>query len=127
MIGYLGEKIKNYVEQAYPTIEKTFVTQEERLGSAHALWVAREHFKDASEVFIFFGDVIVDADFRAIVDHPASCLGAKKVNDPWSYGIIEIDKNNIAQRVVEKPKIPKSDMAMVGIYKIQDVTKTINM
>ncbi|MEN0004610.1 MAG: sugar phosphate nucleotidyltransferase [Bacteroidota bacterium] len=126
VIGYLGEKIKNYVDTTYPDIEKVYVTQEERLGSAHAIWTAREYFKDASEVFIFFGDVIVDADFRAIVDHPASVLGTKKVNDPWSYGIIECNSDNVAQRVVEKPKIPKSDMAMVGIYKIKEVLQFVD-
>ena len=30
VIGYLGEKIKNYVEHAYPDVEKTFVNQESR-------------------------------------------------------------------------------------------------
>jgi glucose-1-phosphate thymidylyltransferase len=126
IIGYLGEKIKNYVDQAYPEINKEYVTQEERLGSAHALWVAREHFRSSPEVFIFFGDVIIDADFQAIMDHPDSCLGCKPVSDPWAYGIVEFDKDKIATRVVEKPKIPKSDMAMVGIYKIKEVPTFVN-
>lgn len=121
VIGYLGEKIKNYVDQEYPEINKEYVNQEERLGSAHAIWTAREYFRAAEEVFIFFGDVIVDADFQAIVDNPSSCLGSKKVNDPWAYGIIELDEDGFARRLVEKPKIPKSDLAMVGIYKVKEV------
>jgi len=35
IVGYLGEKIKNYVEEAYPSLEKAFVEQEDREGSGH--------------------------------------------------------------------------------------------
>lgn len=125
IIGYLGEKIKHFVEKTYPDINKTFVTQEERLGSAHAIWVAKEHFKDADEVFVFFGDIIIDADFQKIVDHPQSCLGVKKVRDPREFGVVEFNMDGNVSRVVEKPKIPKSDMAMVGFYKIKEVDSLI--
>ncbi|MEZ4992517.1 MAG: sugar phosphate nucleotidyltransferase [Saprospiraceae bacterium] len=125
VIGYLGEKIRYFLEEAYPNLNKVFVSQEERLGSAHAVWMAREHFSDAEEVFIFFGDVIIDADFKAMVDLPVSCLGIKKVPNPREYGVVEIGENGYATRVVEKPKIPKSDMAMVGIYKIREVESLV--
>ncbi len=121
IIGYLGEKIKDFVEQQYPQINKVFVTQEERLGSGHAIWTAREHFSDSDEVFIFFGDIIIDADFNKIIDKPCSCLGIKRVHDPREFGVVELDQDDFAARVVEKPRIPKSDLALVGIYKIKEV------
>lgn len=121
VIGYLGEKIKDFVEHQYPNINKHFVTQEDRLGSGHAIWTARQYFEDADELFIFFGDVIIDADFSKMVENPRSCLGVKRVADPREFGVVELDRHGFAKRVVEKPKIPKSDMAMVGIYKIKEV------
>ncbi len=125
VIGYLGEKIKNYIEQTYPNLNKEFVTQEHRLGSAHAIWTARDAIRDADELIIFFGDVIIDLDFQKVIDYPNSCLGVKKVKDPREYGVVEFDKYNMVKRVVEKPRIPKSDLAMVGFYKISDVTALI--
>lgn len=122
IIGYLGEKIKDYVEQAYPDLTKEFVTQEERFGSAHAIWTARAAWKNADEVIIFFGDIIVDVDFQKVMDFPGSCLGVKKVTDPREFGVVEYGEDNVVNRVVEKPKIPKSDMAMVGFYKIKEVS-----
>lgn len=125
IIGYLGEKIKIFVEQHYPDLNKEFVTQEERLGSAHAIWMARESYKDADEVIIFFGDVIIDADLKRVMEHPNSCIGVKKVKDPWSFGVVEYNEDFTIKRMVEKPRVPKSDMAMVGFYKIKEVTELI--
>lgn len=125
VIGYLGEKIRNFIEEAYPNLNKVFVNQDERLGSAHAIWMAREHYADAEEVFIFFGDAIIDADFQKMVDIPESCLGVKKVLNPREFGVVELGQEGEATRVVEKPKIPKSDLAMVGIYKIREVEAMI--
>ncbi|MDX1941251.1 MAG: sugar phosphate nucleotidyltransferase [Saprospiraceae bacterium] len=121
IIGYLGEKIRDYVEQAYPNLQKEFVTQEERLGSAHAIWIARDAWKGADEVIIFFGDIIVDVDFQKVIAFPGSCLGVKKVPDPRQFGVVEYNEDGTVCKVVEKPKIPKSDMAMVGFYKIKEV------
>ncbi|HMN90117.1 MAG TPA: sugar phosphate nucleotidyltransferase [Saprospiraceae bacterium] len=121
VIGYLGEKIKDFIEQTYPHLNKEFVNQEERLGSAHAIWVARDAWVDADEVMIFFGDVIVDADFERIIHLPYSCLGVKRVDNPREFGVVEYNEAGVVNRVTEKPKIPKSDMAMVGFYKIREV------
>jgi len=47
-------------------------------------------------------------------------LGVKKVDDPRNFGVAEIDENGFISHMVEKPSIPKSNMALVGIYKIKE-------
>jgi glucose-1-phosphate thymidylyltransferase len=47
-------------------------------------------------------------------------LGVKRVDDPRSFGVAEIDEEGGIVRVVEKPQIPKSNMALVGIYRIKE-------
>ncbi len=121
VIGYLGEKIQKFMEKAYPDLNTTFVTQENRLGSGHAIWTAREEIRGEDEIIIFFGDTIIDADFKGIMKSPLSCLGVKRVDDPRQFGVVEYGKDGIVTKVVEKPKIPKSNMAMVGFYKILEV------
>jgi glucose-1-phosphate thymidylyltransferase len=59
------------------------------------------------------------------LNEPNSCLGVKRVNDPREFGVVEIDKQNNILRVVEKPKIPKSNLAIVGLYKIKEVDALI--
>jgi len=47
-------------------------------------------------------------------------LGVKKVDDPREFGVAEIGEEGFIDHVVEKPNIPKSNMALVGIYKIKE-------
>jgi glucose-1-phosphate thymidylyltransferase len=47
-------------------------------------------------------------------------IGVRKVDDPRDFGVAEIDEDGYIEHVVEKPQIPKSNMAMVGIYKIKE-------
>lgn len=121
VIGYLGEKIKKFVEEQYPDINSSFVIQEHREGSAHALWMAKSLLEDEDEIFIAFGDTIFDADLSAMFKCENSCIGIKKVNDPRDFGVVEYDKDGIVTKVVEKPTIPKSNSAMVGLYRIKEV------
>lgn len=126
VIGYLGEKIKDFIEQTYPNIEKSFVHQEERLGSGHAIWTAKDLFRSSDEIIIFFGDVIIETDFQVMLNAPVSSIAVYKVQDPRDFGIAETNEHQQVTRVVEKPRIPKSDLAMVGFYKITEVQALID-
>ena len=119
IIGYLGEKIQDYVTQNYPHLNCHFVTQNERHGTGYAIDLTREIVGD-DEVLIVLGDTIAEYDVKEIIDSPFSMLGVKKVDDPRNFGVAEIEDNGIISRVVEKPAIPKSNMALVGIYKIKE-------
>lgn len=121
VIGYLGEKIRAFIEQRYPNLQTEFVFQEQREGSGHAIWTAREAIEDEDEIFIAFGDTIFDVDLRQMLDCPHSCLGVKKVGDPREFGVAEIDEAGFVTKMVEKPRIPKSNMAIVGLYKVRGV------
>lgn len=121
VIGYLGEKMRLYLEQAYPELRKTFVTQTNRLGSAHAIHMAADLYEDDDELIIVFGDTIIDLDIKAFLACPGSCLAVKKVKDPRDVGVVEVDQAGKAIHLIEKPKIPKSNLALVGMYKIHEV------
>jgi len=125
VIGYLGEKIRNFVEETYPKINKTFVVQKTRDGLGHAIWSARKTIKDAEEIIIVLGDTIFDVDLKQILKSKTSCLAIKKVKDPRQFGVVELGPDGFVQKVIEKPKIPKSNLAMVGLYKINNVKALI--
>lgn len=125
VIGYLGDKVRYFIEETYPELHTEFVYQEHREGSAHAVWTARETIEDEDEIFIVFGDTIFDVDLKQMLACPHSCLGVKKVSDPREFGVAEFGEDGRVTRLVEKPRIPKSNMAIVGIYKVKEVAALI--
>lgn len=125
VIGYLGEKIKLFLENKYPHLNKEFVYQYQREGLGHAIWCAREPLQGVDEVFIVLGDTIYDADLKVMADSPLSCLGIKAVDDPRDFGVVVLAEDGSVERVVEKPRIPTSNNALVGLYKVNEVARLL--
>jgi len=120
VVGYLGDKIRDFVGAKYPGINAHYTVQEQREGLGHAIWLAKDFIGDNEEILIVLGDTIVEADLSKVVKSPHSALGVKKVPDPWKFGVAEFGEGDIITGVVEKPKFPKSNMALVGVYKIRE-------
>ena len=91
----------------------------ERNGTAHAIELARNIIGD-DEVFIALGDTICEFDIKEVMESPFSMLGIKKVDDPRQFGVVEINEEGAIEHAVEKPSIPKSNNALVGLYKIKE-------
>lgn len=122
ILGYLGDKIESYVQENYPDIETKFVVQEPREGLAHAICTAKQYIENEEEIFIVLGDTIAHVDLERMKKSPHSVLCVQKVSNPMLFGIAEIDKTtSFVKKLIEKPKIPKSNLALVGLYKITNV------
>jgi glucose-1-phosphate thymidylyltransferase len=120
VIGYLGDKIVKYVSSTYPSIQVEFVVQEPREGLGHAIWLTRPYIEQDEEILIVLGDTIVNVDMEALLKTSNSVLGVKKVDNPCAFGVAELDSQGLIKKLVEKPRIPKSNQALVGLYKITD-------
>jgi glucose-1-phosphate thymidylyltransferase len=121
IVGYLGDKIQDYVKERYPALITHFVQQNERHGIGHAISLTKDIVND-DEVFIVLGDSICEYDVREVLEKPYSIIGVKRVDDPRDFGVAEINEEGFISRVVEKPHIPKSNMALVGIYRIKETS-----
>lgn len=66
------------------------------------------------------GDTICEFDVKEVINSPYSMLGVKKVDDPRRFGVAEIDIDGFIEHLIEKPSIPKTNMALVGLYKIRE-------
>ena len=121
IIGYLGEKIKDYVQLNYPELTTHFITQNERQGTGHAIEITQEIVGN-DEVLIVLGDTIAEYDVTEMMNAPYSVLAVKRVDDPRNFGVAEIAEDGFITKVVEKPAIPKSNMALVGIYKVKETS-----
>jgi len=126
IIGYMGDKIELHVKEKYPKLKATFILQEPRQGTGHAVYMAHACIKKKEGVFIVFGDTIFDYDLRALIKEGVSSLAVKKVEDPRQYGVVELDENGYVTNLQEKPKIPKSNLALTGLYYIKQASELMN-
>lgn len=117
IVGYLGEKIQDYVKQTYPNLTTHFVYQNERQGTGHAVELTKQLIGD-EPIFVALGDTICEFNVSEIIASPVSMIGVHKVDDPRDFGVASMDEEGFIEQLVEKPAIPKSNMALVGLYKI---------
>ncbi len=118
IIGYLGDMIEEYLTENY-NIKFNFVEQEERKGLAHAIWMCKEHIKMDEDVLIILGDTIFEVELKDVIHSNQSSLGVKSVDDPRRFGVAVLE-NKIVAKLVEKPDIPMSNLALVGLYSIKN-------
>ena len=119
IVGYLGEKIEDHVKNKHPDLKAHFVHQTDRQGVGHAIRLTWD-IVDNDEVFVVLGDTICEYDVKEVMNSPYSMIGLRKVDDPRDFGVAEIEDDGFISHVVEKPQIPKSNLALVGIYKIKE-------
>ena len=117
IVGYLGDKIQDYVKAKHPDIKAHYVHQVDRQGVGHAIRLTK-NIVDGAEVVVILGDTVCEYDVQELVNSPYSLIGVRKVDDPRDFGVAEIEEDGFISHVVEKPQIPKSNMALVGVYKI---------
>lgn len=94
----------------------TFEVQEEALGIAHALWLAEE-FADAENNAVILGDNIFEEDISRTIKNfsGGAHIFLKETSDANRFGVAEIQGDQIIG-IEEKPKNPKSDFAVTGLY-----------
>jgi len=116
-------------------LEVTYLEQGAPLGLAHAVLIAREFLGD-DDFVMYLGDNLLQQDLRDFVDRfqaqrsrataprlgeespllPSAQILLAHVPDPQRFGVAELDGTGRVLRLVEKPEVPPSDLALVGVY-----------
>lgn len=115
IVGYLGERVQEYVDRQYPKLKVHYAQQPDRLGLGHAVSLARP-FAGERPVLVILGDTVFDADLRPVLESSNHRIGVKAVDDPKRFGIVEINGAGRVTLMVEKPERPASNLAITGIY-----------
>ncbi len=108
--------LKNGKDLGVKHLEYTF--QEKPDGGIGDALALVEDFADGGPVTVLLGDNTTDADISAHIKSfkDGALVFLKKVADPERYGVPEFGKNGKILKIVEKPKVPKSDYAVTGLY-----------
>jgi glucose-1-phosphate thymidylyltransferase len=101
----------------------TYLEQPRPLGIAHALVVAREFLGDSPFV-MFLGDNFLRGGVAALVERfreeaPAAQVHLVRVPNPSEFGVAVLAPDGRLERLIEKPPVPPTDLAVIGIYMFQ--------
>ncbi|HEU4340199.1 MAG TPA: glucose-1-phosphate thymidylyltransferase [Candidatus Binatia bacterium] len=114
-----GSQIRDFLSKN-THLNFTYILQEQPLGLAHAVKVARDYLQDSPFV-MYLGDNLIGHGIRDFVDgrqssNPDAVILLKEVEDPTMFGVAEVDASGRIRHLIEKPKKPPSNLALVGVY-----------
>ncbi len=104
--SHIGLNVEYAVQKAPNGIAEAFIIGEEFIGDDKVTLILGDN--------IFYG--YLDFLYKAMGNHKSATVFAYQVNDPQRYGVVEFNKDNQAISIEEKPKTPKSNFAVPGIY-----------
>jgi glucose-1-phosphate thymidylyltransferase len=112
---FFGKEVQNHLLAVAAKLgaRGSINIQHEALGTAHAIYMAKQAL--TGNVIVAFADTLFRADFvlDASVD---GTIWVKEVEDPRAFGVVQLDGNGIIEDFVEKPENPQSNLAIIGIY-----------
>ncbi|GAB4541685.1 MAG: glucose-1-phosphate thymidylyltransferase [Anaerolineae bacterium] len=121
VVGDTADEIKRAVGRGGQWgVEITYIHQEAPLGLAHAVKISQDFLADDRFV-MFLGDNVIQGGISPLIAQFAESsyhcqIVLTRVDVPEQYGVAELDDQGRIVRLVEKPKEPPSDLALVGIY-----------
>lgn len=98
----------------------TYIVQEAPLGLAHCVLIARDFLGDERFV-MFLGDNVIEGGISNLIrefensDYNSQIV-LTPVSEPQHYGVAELNPDRSIKKLVEKPRNPRSNLALVGIY-----------
>lgn len=134
IVGDTGDEIRAAVGDGSSLgISATFIEQDAPLGLAHAVLTAADFLGD-DDFVMFLGDNLIEGGITNVVNdfherQPDAQILLKQVPDPERFGVAKLRDDGSIDQLLEKPKDPPSDLALVGVYlftnKILDAARRI--
>ncbi|HEX9926442.1 MAG TPA: glucose-1-phosphate thymidylyltransferase [Anaerolineae bacterium] len=121
VVGDTADDIRRAVGQGGQWgVNITYIEQDAPLGLAHAVKISHDFLGDDRFV-MFLGDNVIQGGISPLINQFASSsynsqIVLTRVDQPEQYGVAVLDGESRIVNLIEKPKEPPSDLALVGIY-----------
>lgn len=116
-----GEEVKSFLKDGGKwDLRVSYVWQDKPLGLAHAVKTAQPYLEDEPFV-MYLGDNLLEEGIREGLEifqtqKADAVIFLKEVPDPRAFGVVVLDEKGKVKQLIEKPKEPPSNLALVGVY-----------
>ncbi|WP_256684975.1 bifunctional sugar-1-phosphate nucleotidylyltransferase/acetyltransferase [Halococcus qingdaonensis] len=111
VVGYEADAVRDYFGEEYRGIPVKYATQDQQLGTAHAVRAAREHLD--GDFAVLYGDDLYDPGSIQELFENAPGITAYRAENPSNYGVLDTDGERVVG-VTEKPEEPETDLVSAG-------------
>lgn len=115
VVGYEADIVRDYFEHADVGVPVEFAEQTSQRGTADAVREAAVHLDDDAFV-VLNGDALYDVASLGDLYDECPAVGSYRVENPTSYGVLNLGDSGYVEGVVEKPADPPSDLINAGAY-----------
>lgn len=121
IVGETQEEIREAVgDGSQFGVKVTYIEQPDPLGLAHAVKISEDFLKD-DDFVMFLGDNLIKDGISSLVkdfnnNKPNAQILLAEVENPSQFGVAQLNGSNKVVKLVEKPKNPSSNLALVGVY-----------
>ena len=115
-----GKDVKKYIKDGFEWgVNVTYILQEP-LGLAHAIKTA-ESFLGQEDFVMYLGDNLLGKGIKSLIEkfeheNLDALILLKEVEDPTRFGVVVLDESGNVVKLIEKPKVSPSNLALVGVY-----------
>tara|TARA_Y100000590_G_scaffold466776_1_gene643305 strand:- start:3685 stop:4560 length:876 start_codon:yes stop_codon:yes gene_type:complete len=117
----LGMQISYAIQKKPKGIADAFIIGEKFIGNSNCVLILGDN--------IFYGENFRSKLQKAKYRNDGATVFSYPVNDPQRYGVVELDSNKLAKKIIEKPKHPKTNLAVTGLYfydkNVVDIAKSL--
>ena len=111
VVGYEADAVREHFGEEYSGVPVKYATQDEQLGTAHAVRAAREHLD--GDFAVLYGDDLYDAaSIRELFENRPG-ISAYRAENPSNYGVLDVEGERVTG-VTEKPENPDTDLVSAG-------------
>lgn len=119
VIGYRGEKIKQYFGSQFGRVKISYVRQDEPRGTGDALLAARPSLKKGNFLLLHADDLYHPEDLKDCAKEGPTVL-VKETEEPERFGVCIIGPDGLLCDILEKRKNPPTNLANIGVYTLNE-------
>lgn len=120
VVGYLGQKIVDFCGDNFNGKKITYVWQDKKLGTGHALKLCENHLRGSGKFLMMFSDDLFDKEsIQDMMKHDIA-VHVKEHEEPQRFGVVSLAEDGSVHSIIEKPETPPTNLVLTGVKILSD-------